>query len=83
MAPTTSKKTQDGYSWTEPSGMRKGGLRCRGVVDPSETRKAPAGHVYDAIVIGAGYAGLMAAREMTDRGETIHERKYEEVAWHR
>jgi NADPH-dependent 2,4-dienoyl-CoA reductase/sulfur reductase-like enzyme len=70
MAPTTSKKTQDGYSWTEARGMLKGGLRCRGVVEPREKRKAPARHVYDAIVIGAGYAGLMAAREMTDHGET-------------
>ncbi|KAJ6094547.1 amine oxidase [Penicillium canescens] len=70
MAPT-SKKTQDGYSWTDATGVRKGGLRCRGVVEPSENRTTPAGHVHDAIVVGAGYAGLMAAREMTDHGLSV------------
>ena len=70
MTPTsTSNRTQDGYSWTAASGMRKGGLLCRGVIEPSEKSTTPAGHVYDAIVIGAGYAGLMAARDMTDRGK--------------
>lgn len=62
------KKTTDGYSWTRATGVRRGGLHCRGVVEPREKNTVPAGHIYDAIVIGAGYAGLMAAREMTDRG---------------
>lgn len=65
----TPKQTQDGYSWTGATGVRKGGLHCRGVVVPREKRTTPAGHVHDAIVVGAGYAGLMAAREMTDRGK--------------
>lgn len=64
----TEKKTADGYSWTPATGVRSGGLRCRGVVEPSEKRTVPSGHIHDAIVIGAGYAGLMAAREMTDHG---------------
>jgi NADPH-dependent 2,4-dienoyl-CoA reductase/sulfur reductase-like enzyme len=63
-----SKKTQDGYSWTGATGVRRGGLRCRGVIEPSQKITVPTGHNYDAIVIGAGYAGLMAAREMTDQG---------------
>lgn len=66
---STSNRTQDGYSWTAASGMRKGGLRCRGVIEPSGKRTTPAGHLHDAIIIGAGYAGLMAARDMTDRGK--------------
>ncbi|KAJ5380095.1 amine oxidase [Penicillium cataractarum] len=70
MAPTL-KKTQDGYSWTGATGVRKGGLRCRGVIEPSEKVTTPAGYIHDAIVIGAGYAGLMAAREMTDRGLSV------------
>lgn len=63
-----AKKTQDGYTWTQATGVRKGDLRCRGVIEPRQIGNAPAGHIYDAIVIGAGYTGLMAAREMTDRG---------------
>lgn len=62
------KRTQDGYSWTRANGVRKGHLQCRGVVEPPQKKNTPACHVYDAIVIGAGYAGLMAAREMTHRG---------------
>lgn len=62
------RKTQDGYSWTRATGMRKGDLVCRGVVEPRYKKITPAGHSYDAIVIGAGYAGLMAARDLTDRG---------------
>ncbi|CAG8000440.1 unnamed protein product [Penicillium olsonii] len=60
-------KTQDGFTWTRATGVRLGNLQCRGVMQPPEKRDAPAGHIYDAIVIGAGYTGLMAAREMTDR----------------
>ena len=63
-----TKKTHDGYTWTRAAGVKKGDLHCRGVVEPREKLSAPAGHIYDAIVIGAGYTGLMAAREMSDRG---------------
>ncbi|CAG8421138.1 unnamed protein product [Penicillium salamii] len=66
-----SNKTQDGYTWTQGTGVRKGDLHCKGVIEPREKRTAPAGHIYDAIVVGAGYAGLMAAREMTDRGLSV------------
>lgn len=62
--------TRDGYSWHKYSNtVEKGNLECRGVIIPPEKQSAPAGHVYDAIVIGAGYSGLMAARDMTDRGK--------------
>lgn len=68
-----SNKTQDGYTWTPTTGVRRGDLHCKGVIEPREKRTAPAGHIYDAIVVGAGYTGLMAAREMTDRGMNKHE----------
>lgn len=62
--------TQDGYSWHKHSStVKKGNLECRGVIIPPEKRSAPAGHIYDVIVIGAGYSGLMAARDMVDCGE--------------
>lgn len=59
--------TTDGYSWTKAKGTRKGGLRCRGVVVPAEKRSAD--KVYGVIVIGAGYAGLRAARDLTTSSE--------------
>ncbi|OGM44145.1 hypothetical protein ABOM_006990 [Aspergillus bombycis] len=65
------KKTQDGYLWTKGTGVRKGNLHCGGVVDPPERQTAPADYIYDAIVIGAGYSGLMAARDMTDCGLSV------------
>lgn len=60
--------TQDGYSWTPKTGTQKGNLPCRGVVSPSASVRAPANHLYDALVIGAGYAGLCAARDLAAAG---------------
>lgn len=68
----TNQKTQDGYSWTRATGIRHGNLHCRGVIQPPEKITTPAGHVHDAIVIGAGYAGLVAARDMTVQGTLSH-----------
>ncbi|KAE8337208.1 hypothetical protein BDV24DRAFT_167486 [Aspergillus arachidicola] len=56
------KKTQDGYVWRKGTGVKKGNLHYGGVVEPPERRTAPADYIYDAIVIGAGYSGLMATR---------------------
>lgn len=56
--------TSDGYSWTSATGTRKGGLKCRGVVSPPKKLKNAAQSQYDVIVIGAGYAGLAAARDL-------------------
>ena len=61
--------------------MQRGNLHCRGVVVPREQRNAPAGHVYDAIVIGAGYTGLMAAREMTDCGMSLDQENLAMLAY--
>lgn len=60
--------TQDGYLWTPSTGTKKGDLPCRGVIYPSTRVQAPANHLYDALVIGAGYAGLCAARDLTEAG---------------
>ena len=62
-------KTSDGYVWTPQDGVVKGGLVCRGVISPPVSLRAVAGHIYDVIVVGAGYAGLAAAREVAARGE--------------
>lgn len=60
--------TSDGFSWTAEQGTQAGGLHTRSVVQPSTRLERPANHVYDTIVIGAGYAGLAAARDLCDRG---------------
>lgn len=55
--------TTDGYSWTEAQGTVKGGLKCRGVIKPAE-HLSTRPKTYDVIVVGAGYAGLRAARDL-------------------
>lgn len=57
--------------WRKDTGVKKGNLHCEGVVEPPERQTAPTDYIYDAIVIGAGYSGLMAARDMTDCGKSI------------
>ncbi|KAH8688513.1 hypothetical protein BGZ61DRAFT_353207 [Ilyonectria robusta] len=54
--------TSEGYVWTPASGMSQGSLPCRGVVSPPKHVKSE--DAYDCIVIGAGYAGLTAARDL-------------------
>ncbi|EJP66826.1 Amine oxidase [Beauveria bassiana ARSEF 2860] len=60
----------DGFTWT-PSGGRRTGLPTIGVVQPPEHHSAQPHHqVHDVIVIGAGYAGLIAARDLATQGKT-------------
>lgn len=55
-------KTSDGYTWTSTSGVVPG-LECEAYVSPQRSG-ARESHLYDVIVIGAGYAGLAAARDL-------------------
>ncbi len=57
--------THEGYEWTKSKGLRTG-LPCEGVLEvpPSDD---VASH-YDVIVIGAGFAGLIASRDLALRG---------------
>ncbi|ETS77698.1 hypothetical protein PFICI_09760 [Pestalotiopsis fici W106-1] len=54
-------KTGDGYTWDRASGVLPG-LETEAVISP---RRSVSGNtIYDVIVIGAGYAGLAAARDL-------------------
>ena len=63
-------KTSDGHSWTPQGGLRQGGFACEGVISPLLRMRDSADFVYDVLVIGAGYAGLSAARDLTSAGES-------------
>jgi NADPH-dependent 2,4-dienoyl-CoA reductase/sulfur reductase-like enzyme len=60
--------TNDGYTWTKSQGTKKGGLKCRGTIYPSEKRSG-CPETYDVIIVGAGYAGLRAARDLATYSE--------------
>jgi monoamine oxidase len=57
--------TRDGYHWTEASGLKKG-IPCEGVF--AENEVSPPRSSVDVIVIGAGHAGLIATRDLAQRG---------------
>lgn len=54
--------TSDGYTWTSASGVVPG-LESEAYVSPQRSG-ARESHTYDVIVVGAGYAGLAAARDL-------------------
>ena len=75
-----SKLSHDGYIYTKHDGLIKG-LRTYGVIQPaSKIRDADANKVWDVIVIGAGYTGLIAARDLVKAGKliAIEYRKWDE-----
>lgn len=54
--------------WTPEEGLRHGGFACEGAVTPPVNIKSPQGTVYDVMIVGGGYAGLAAARDLTNAG---------------
>ncbi|KIW71913.1 hypothetical protein PV04_00140 [Phialophora macrospora] len=61
--------TTDGFQYFPSSGL-KPGLPTQAVVTPP-ARGARRDKTYDVIVIGAGYAGLVACRELASRGRHV------------
>lgn len=66
MAATTSEP----YVWTPEGGLKRGGFICEGAVFPPENLVSPKDTVYDVLIIGGGYAGLAAARDLTTAGQS-------------
>lgn len=62
-------KTRDGHQWTPESGLESG-IPCIGAVTPSTKIPDPSA-LFDVIVIGAGYAGLTATRDLTLAGHKV------------
>ncbi|KAF7558187.1 hypothetical protein G7Z17_g124 [Cylindrodendrum hubeiense] len=60
--------SSDGFTWTPTEGISQG-LPTIGVVVPPARSIQPQTATYDAIVIGSGYAGLVAARDLATQGK--------------
>lgn len=68
--------SHDGYIYTKQQGLIQG-LHTYGVIQPaSKIRDADFRRVWDAIVIGGGYTGLIAARDLVKAGtSSVSKRK--------
>lgn len=64
-----ASSTSDGFVWERSSGVRSG-LETDAVISPSRLLKSSS-NIYDAIVVGAGYAGLAAARDLKKLGKCM------------
>lgn len=61
--------TSDGFSWTPESGGADG-LPTISAIQPSKYQVPTSNDVVDVIVLGAGYAGLVAARDLATQGKS-------------
>ncbi|KAI1781139.1 monoamine oxidase [Hypoxylon cercidicola] len=65
--------TREGYQWTKADGITAG-LPSVSVIYPPSNMKSASGareDPYDVAIIGAGYAGLTAARDLTLAGHRV------------
>ncbi|KAK3191074.1 hypothetical protein K4F52_003024 [Lecanicillium sp. MT-2017a] len=63
-------KTADGYEWTPEGGLKKQ-LPTTAAVQPPSNLDGNNSDIYDVIVIGAGYSGLVACRDLTLSGAKV------------
>ncbi|KAK7211512.1 hypothetical protein V2G26_018690 [Clonostachys chloroleuca] len=63
--------TSESHIWTPEKGLQSGGYISEGVISPPRQVKTAQDHVYDVVVIGAGYAGLIAARDLVNAGRSV------------
>lgn len=59
--------SRDGFTWT-PGTSGSQGLPSISVINPPQKGASSSNEVFDAIVIGSGYAGLVAARDLVTQG---------------
>lgn len=64
------KNSSEGFSWTPSTGFAEG-LPTIGVVDPPQGIRSNQDDIYDVIIVGAGYAGLIASRDLSTQGRTL------------
>ncbi|WAO90189.1 Amino-oxidase domain-containing protein [Fusarium falciforme] len=62
------KNSSEGFSWTPSTGFVEG-LPTIGVVDPPQRIRSNQDDIYDVIIVGAGYAGLIASRDLSTQGK--------------
>lgn len=62
--------TGEGYKWTPQDGISQGGMKCEGTVSPLSNLNDDQDELRDVVIIGAGYAGLSAARDLVTAGES-------------
>ncbi|XXG97045.1 hypothetical protein Hte_003339 [Hypoxylon texense] len=69
--PSGNFTTREGYQWTKADGVTAG-LPSISVIQPSSNLKPGTQEdLYDAAIIGAGYAGLTAARDLALAGKKV------------
>ena len=70
MSPYNANLSHDGYTYTSKEGLI-GGLHTYSVIQPeSNIQHTDDSNVWEAIVIGAGYSGLIAARDLVKAGKS-------------
>lgn len=70
MASYKANLSNEGHTYSKKQGL-VGGLHTYAVIKPEQKiRHAANYHVWDAIVIGSGYTGLIAARDFVKAGES-------------
>ncbi|KAI2779210.1 amine oxidase [Daldinia loculata] len=71
MANSTTHTTRDGFHWTKEGGLATGVPSVSVVQPPSNFISTDHKDPYDAVIIGAGYAGLTAARDLSTAGYKV------------
>jgi NADPH-dependent 2,4-dienoyl-CoA reductase/sulfur reductase-like enzyme len=62
--------SRDGNTYTKKHGLVRG-LTTYAVIKPErKIRQVDEGRTWEAIVVGSGYAGLVAARDLVKAGES-------------
>lgn len=62
--------TRDGYYLEMSTGALHQNLKCVGAIEPVSNLVDKATKEYDVIVVGAGYSGLTACRDLSVAGES-------------